>query len=355
MHEEAETALWAWFLFRSGLPTGRAKVLLEEWLARGLSLSEALTLPRARLNISPEEAARLHAPHDLPPVTALRSDNSFAPAGDMGQGLLSLPLKLRPALLFYRGEVSLLSRPLVYLPAAALDTEDRTALHEALSLLVDEPLLLGAYEASPQLPVLLEEMGYSTGEAVIFARSGLGMHKPSGPEASLIEQGRLAIVSPLQDRTGYQPAWDAVLQQVAMAAARRVLLTGEAARASAAVPGLDAATADPTAVLALTATAPKGPVPAGVRVTATPADVLPWVDTLFADTSLDTASIEPEEAEAPAWRETTPPYWVGPELTEATEADLGPPPSPDEILNTLSKGGTIPEVLRRRLQGDEKG
>jgi hypothetical protein len=354
MHEDTETALWAWFLFRSGLPTARAKALLEAWLARGLSLSEALTLPRAELDIPPQEAARLHPPAELPPVTALRWDNGYAPAHEIGQGLLSMPLKLRPALLFYRGEPALLGRPLLYLAAAPLEAVDRPLLHEALSLLVDEPLLLGAYGGSPQVPVLLEELAYSTGAALIFARTGLANYRPTELEASLLDQGRLVVVSPLQPQTAYQPGYDPILQQVAVAAARRVLLTGEAARVSGTVPGLDMATQGASPVLALTATEPRRPAVPGLQVTGTPADVLPWVDTLFADASVDPESYETREAESMASPASTPPYWVGPELTETVEEELGPPPSPGEILETLSRGGTVPEALRRRLENKPK-
>ncbi len=354
MQDAAETALWAWFLFRSGLPASRAKALLQEWRSRGLSLREALALPRAQLGISPQEAARLHPPAELPPATALRWDNGYAPAHDIGRGLLSLPLKLRPALLFYHGEVALLGRPLVYLAPAPMNAEDKQMLHEALSLLADEPLLLGVYAASPQVPILLEELVHSTGEAVIFARTGTSIHRPTDREASLIEQGRLIIVSPLPPQTAYQPAWDTVLQQVAVAAAGRVLLTGEAARNSSLVPGLEVAQQDTSAVLALTATDPQSSEPAGYQIADTPAAVLPWVDTLFANASLDAEATEPHGAAGPAGRESTAPYWVGPELTEMVEADLGPPPSAEEIIETLSKSGTIPEALRRRLLGDEE-
>jgi hypothetical protein len=353
MQAEAETALWAWFLFRSGLPTARAKALLEEWLSRGLSLREALSLPRTQLNITAQEAARLRPPPDLPPVTALRWDNGYAPARDMGQGLLALPLKFRPALLFYRGEAALLSRPLVYLAPAPLDAEEQPALREALSLLADEPLLLGVYADSPQMAVLLEEMAYSSAEAVIFARTGLALYEPTDIETSLIEQERLVVVSPLPAQTAYQPAWDAVLQQVAVAAARRVLLTGEAARTGGTLPG-QAAEPAPSTVLALTTAPPPSPALPDRQITDTPADVLPWVDTLFENASLDAVAYEQKEGESTEGHEGALPYWVGPELTEMIEAELGPPPSSDEILATLSKGGSVPEELRRRLAGDKK-
>jgi hypothetical protein len=359
MQEHDETALWAWFLFRSGLPTARAKALLEGWTSRGLTLRQALTLSRAELGISAQEAARLHPPAELPLVTALRWDNGYAPAHELGRGLLSLPLKLRPGLLFYAGDPALLNRPLVYLAPALLESEDRALLHEALSLLVDEPLLLGVYEQSAQVPVLLEEMAYSTGEAVIFARTGLDNYRPGALETSLIEKGRLVVVTPLPSQTAYQPAWDAVLQQVAVAAARRVLLTGDAARTGAVIPGFEGipglvAQRDPTSVLALAPVTPQPLVVPGLQATSMPTDVLLWVDPLFDTASLALAASEQGEAQNGAAHDDAAPYWVGPELTEMLEEELGPPPSAGEILDTLSKGGKIPEVLRRRLEEDKK-
>ncbi len=43
-----DTALWAWFVFDSGLPTQRAKVLLEAWQAEGSRSPLRWTVSRLR-------------------------------------------------------------------------------------------------------------------------------------------------------------------------------------------------------------------------------------------------------------------------------------------------------------------
>lgn len=341
-----ETALWAWFLFRSGLPAQRAKALLAGWQERGLTLRDALAQPpRTAPGVTSQEAARLRPPRDLPAVTALCWDDEDYPAG-----LRALPLKLRPALLFYRGSPLLLTRPLVYLAPGELADDDAPMLHEAITLLVDEPLLLGVYEGSPQAAVLMEELAYSPGIALVFARSGIDVYRPSEAEDALIDEGRMIVVSPLPPDAAAQPAWDSLLHQIAAAAAPRTLLSGEAARAP--------AEPVPPSTLALTAVEPAQPVPAHVQVTGAPADVLLWVEPLLPEPVLAEGEETGEtgapggaaEAEGEYEAGSVPTHTVPTEedLTDE-EMDLGPAPSADEILDTLSKGGHIPDALRRRL------
>lgn len=354
MSEATETALWAWFLFQSGVSTARAKLLLETWLARGLSLREALALSRSQLGISPQEAALFHPPSNLPPVTALRSDTRYAPAHYIGQGLLSLPAKLRPALIFYRGEAALLSRPLIYLAPSMLTSEDQHLLHEAISLLVDEPLLLAAYEGSAQIPLLMEELAYSTGTVVIFARTGLAVHRSSEMESALIDQRRLVLVSPLPPNAAYHPFWDTILQRVAIAAAQRILLTGESARLRETQPDIYADLRAHAAVLALTPEEAQPSSRHNIPSTSTPGDVLPWVESLLSDGAITEGIGQTRDAAQLAERDEAAAYWTGPELTELIEEELPSPPSPDEILKTLSEGGIVPETLRRRIEESQR-
>ena len=227
---EEETALWAWFLFSSGLPTLRAKELLLRWHDDGITPGDALRgLPAnaARLGVTSNEADRLAegfrkqsstvAPH----VPALTWTDPRYPSG-----LRALPLRQRPALLTYLGDPDLLNRPLIYFPPADLDPESYEAAREAISLLLGEVALLGAYEGSPQATLLLEEMAAAEGEALLFARTGLtGIPMSAGEGDPRLAERRL-IVSPLPPDTAYQAAWTPLLQRVALAAAERVVLTG---------------------------------------------------------------------------------------------------------------------------------
>ncbi|MGC9347910.1 MAG: hypothetical protein ACP5JG_07220 [Anaerolineae bacterium] len=341
MEERRKTSRWAWFLFKSGLPTARAKQLLAEWSEQDLALEQVLKrLPAGapKLGLTPTEAGQLASRGEMP-VTALSWDDARYP-----QGLLSLPLKLRPALLFYDGEPTLLDRTIVYLPPAELASEeDREIVRETISLVLGEHLLLGVYENSKQAMVLFEEMTYTEGEALLFASAGLGSRSPTGLERALVDAGRLIVVSPLAPEVAHRHAWEPVLRQVAATAADRLLLTGEAARHPTAVVGLEC---QPT--LAISDEVPSTPLPDNVQSTRMPADALLWLDSLLADAvdlelELGDLRIESEGvSSAPA------------EAERLTEADLGPPPSPQEILSILESGGKIPEALRRRLLGEDK-
>lgn len=337
-----ETDLWAWFLFRSGLPTGRAKALLAAWEEHGLSLGAALSQLPARttaLGLTSAEAAVLKPPAELPEVSAIRWDDALYPAG-----LRALPLKLRPALLFYRGEPSLLSLPVVYLAPGEVSARDAQRVREVINLVMDERLLLAGYRPSAQLRILLEELAYGAGEALLFADTGLERWTPLANEDVLVAEGRLLVVSPLPPETARQDALDVVLQQVAMAAADRVILSGDPGQVPHALVGLDEKPA-----LTLSTVSSGTPISENVEAAEAPVDVLPWLDGLYPgmlltdteETAAATAVAEsPSGAPAPA------------EEPPSGETALGPAPTPQEILNTLRKGGEVPEALRKRLLGE---
>jgi hypothetical protein len=338
MTEQRTTARWAWFLFASNFSTARAKHLLVDWSAQDLTFDEVVNrLPRqARdLGLTSSEAAQLSNPGEMS-VTALTWDDPRYP-----RGLLSLPLKLKPALLFYDGESTLLNRPIVYLTPAELESdEEREVLRELINLVLGEHFLIGVYEGSEQARVLFEEMIYTEGEALLFATAGLQARSPSDVERELVAANRLIVVSPLAPEVAHRPTWEPVLREVAAAAADRVLLTGLAAHQPAAVIGLGEQPA-----LAVSGKAPSRPLPDNVQSTTMPADALLWLDNLLAATTDLESGADDREVTSPA-------PMVEPE--ELTGSDLGPPPSPDEILDTLENGGRIPDVLRRRLVGDDE-
>ncbi len=340
---EEETTLWAWFLFSSGLPTLRAKELLLRWHDDGITPGDALRgLPAgaAGLGLTSNEATRLaegfrkQSSTVAPRVPALTWVDPRYPSG-----LRALPLRQRPALLTYLGDPDLLNRPLIYFPPADLDPESYEAAREAISLLLGEDALLGAYEGSPQATLLLEEMAAAEGEALLFARSGLAGIPVSTAEGDPRIAERRLIVSPLPPDTAYQAAWTPLLQRVALAAADRVVLTGRVS-----VP-LDV---EPDEVrkpfVALPGAALSAPAPvraaADVLRVRTLTDLLDW---LAGDVPLSSAV---SAAEAAGQIDSEP-------VLELGQTDVGTPLSADDILATLRKGGNVPEALRRRLLGEE--
>jgi hypothetical protein len=349
MSNGTDAALWAWFLYDSGLPTQRAKALLASWSDRGLALREVLDrLPSDApvLGLTRQDAAALRttevpAPEALPATQALTWEDERYPAG-----LRELPIKLRPALLYYRGDPELLDQPLIlYLAPGELGDEPRERLRETIDLVLGELLLLGVYEGSDQAALLFEEMAYTEGEAVLFATAGLATRTPTPTESALIEAGRLIVVSPLPPSAAHQPSWTAILQQVAAAAADRVVLSGTTGRHPKTAVGIEG-----TPAISIE-TQPAGmPAPENVQTARVPGDVLLWLDdnleaALDAAPAADAAASEATAAEGSSSYET--------DEALSDEVELGPPPSPEEILSTLEGGGNIPEVLRRRLLGEE--
>lgn len=337
MSEAQTAALWHWFLFESGLTPQRAKALLADWSARGLTLEAVLAQAPARaqaLGLTHDEAARLRAPAALPDVQALTWEDARYPAG-----LRALALKRRPALLFFRGEPALLERPLIYLAPGTLTSDEEDGLREVIDLLLGEEVLLAAYEGSPQAELVLEALTYAEGEGSIFARSGLATREPPELEAALVAAARLVVISPLAPTTAYQPSWDALLQEVAAVAADRIILSAAESCRPERVAGLE-----PEHVLAITELPSDAATPPNISTTTVPADVLVWLEGLLYGIEGELPPTGPLPAEMPP-AEARP--------LDAEDVDLGPPPSPEEILDTLQSGGKIPEVLRRRLLGEE--
>jgi len=316
------------------LPTQRAKALLDAWHAQSVTLQAALArLPGdvAVLGLTPAEAAQLSPPDALPELQALTWDAALYP-----MGLNRLPVKLRPALLYYRGEPTFLSRPIITLAPGSLDQGPQDHVREVINLLLGEELLLAAYEGSDQATLLMEEMAYSHGEILLFANAGLRARGPSGTESRLLGDGRMLVLSPLPPTAIHRAVWDSILTQVALAASDRVILSGGQAQQPHTVAGLGS-----TPILALSGTPPDVRVPANIQVTDAPADVLLWVESLFPEHELEGISGQTTAT-------THVPSYALP------EEDLGPAPSTKEILATLGEGGTIPEALRRRLEGDAR-
>lgn len=321
-----ETQLWAWFLFDAGLAPQRAKTLLSAWDQRGLTLRavlEALPAQAAALGLTPEETAKLHPPHELPGVAALRWNEPLYP-----MGLHQLPFKLRPALLFYTGDLSLLMRPIIYLAPGPLDAETRELLQETAGILLGENPLLAAFRESPQAALLLEEMIASEGEVLFFAKQGLAQLALPEDEQALLQAQRLLILSPLPPTTPPNPAWDDVLQQVAAGAAMRCVYSHAAT--------LDKIEHHANAILL--ATSPGIRAPQGVRVVANAAEAALWL------TELPAAPVS--AAPQPAAIPPSPTF----ELT--AEPPAGPPPSPAEALRVLEQGGRVPDALKKRLFGN---
>ncbi len=322
-----ETQLWTWFLFNAGLAPQRAKALLSAWDQRGLTLSAALDMLPAQINalgVTPEESAKLRPPRELPEVNALRWNEPLYP-----MGLHQLPFKLRPALLFYAGDLSLLMRPIIYLAPGQLDGETRELLQETVGILLGENLLLAAFRGSPQAALLLEEMIASEGEALLFAKQGLDRLALPEDEQALLQAQRLLILSPLPPAAAPNPTWDDVLQQVATGTAMRSVYSDATALAK----------IERNANAIVLAASPGIHAPQGVRIVTNAAEAALWL------TELPAAPVS-----------VTPQITVTPSasLELAAEPPADPPPSPADALRVLEKGGRVPEALKKRLLGNSQ-
>ncbi len=318
-----ETSLWAWFLFHAGFAPQRAKTLLDSWDQRDLTLRavlEALPAQAAAFGLTPDEAAKLRPPRDLPDSAALRWNEPLYPLG-----LRQLPLKLRPALLFYAGEPGLLMRPIIYLAPGTLDAETQELLQETVSILLGENLLLAAFRDSLQATVLLDEMVASEGEVLLFAKQGLAQLTLPEREQMLLKDGRLLILSPLPPTAAANPAIDDVLQQVAAGAAMHTIYSSAPEKTEPAVNAL------------LLTAAPTTRASQYLRVVANAAEAALWL-TELPPAPVNAATPTPATTPTPAF-----------DLTADPPTD--PPTTPAEALRVLEKGGRVPEALKKRLFG----
>ena len=313
-HSDRETQLWYWLLYSGVLPTTRAKNLLSSWATEGLSAESVLdSLPATALQagLNNAEASALKPPKTLETVTALRWNEALYP-----KGLLTLDLKLRPALLFYQGNPKLLERSLLAIPPAPTETTTTLLLQETLSQLLGDTSLPAALLGSAQATILLGELADSEGDALLFVRQGLGTIEITGEEQRLLNDGRLLLLSPLNPATPANAKWESALFQVELAAAEHVLWVSHES------PDVFI---NKLPVLWLTPDPASATSMPGYRITDEPGDVPLG---LLENTSL------------PAVTDTT-------SFMEASS--VLPPLPPSETLRILERGGAIPEALRRRL------
>lgn len=311
-----ETRLWYWLLFHSGLPAMRVKTILESWQQSANTLEAALAaLPQSALaaGFNPEELPALQPPATLAAIHALRWNETLYPSS-----LLQLEVRWRPALLFYIGEPQLLSRPLLLFAPAPLDAQAAPMLEEALGQLIgDATFLPSAIRGTAQALALLNELMDSEGEGLLFVRQGLETLTLTAQEQQLLQQGRLLLISPLDKETPANPKWEAALVRVEFHAARHVLWISTTTPTP---PFTDART------LWLTPTLPATPSMPAMHITDESSELIPWL--LAAATT------------------SSPPKTRAPLPAPATL----PPLPPAETLRILERGGTVPEVLRRRLR-----
>ncbi|MBN2005568.1 MAG: hypothetical protein JXA21_19570 [Anaerolineae bacterium] len=331
-----ETSLWTWLLFNSGLPPQRAKLLLTQVNKQKITLAEVLQNVTAyvkTLGLAPDEITRLKTPPPSPaPVAAVRWNESHYPSG-----LQNLPLKLRPALLFYAGDPSLLLRPIVYIATTPLQPQTQEIMQEVIGSLLGEEVLLAVLQDSPQAEILFEEMRNGAGEAMLIVRQGFEHTEHSQEVKTWLESNRLLALTPLPPHTPANPAWNTVLEQVAFAAAWRCVaaeLTSEVA-----------ASTTPTALLTPTTEAK---YPPHIQVLDDPGEIALWLTDIPASTA--TATVRNDLLVA----RDGPSNVSGelpPALTELPVAPPEPPRSPADILQTLEAGGKVPEALKKRLLG----
>ncbi|MBN1259704.1 MAG: hypothetical protein JXB35_03400 [Anaerolineae bacterium] len=313
-----ETQLWNWLLFESALPPQRAKRLLAMWSGAGETLIEV----RDRLGqglcppgMTTEEATTLRFPEKPSPISALRWNDPHYP-----KGLHHLPERIRPALLFFRGNPALLQRPIVYILPPSGDDSMAAVQEECLSMLLGEDFLPAALEHSDAATQLLAELQDTEGEALLFVRHGLdwGRDTPlQGPENTA---ERILQISPLPPAATPNTKWNTVLEQVEAAiATHRLVLGGDELPETAKL-------LKTSPVIWITETKIGIQLPDHVTQTPDPASgILELLNTTPGLPHVQNEVILPQAA-----------------LPD-------PPPPAEETLRILGKGGVIPDVLRERL------
>jgi hypothetical protein len=326
-----ETQLWHWFVFQSDLPTARAKALLLRWSKEERTLEEVLSArPQdvSRFGLKPQERRALQPPETLPDVNAIRWNEARYP-----RGLHRLPLKLRPALLFVKGSSALLEQPIVTVPPAPVAEEERELMREALSLLLGESLLPAAVQGSDQASLVLTEMAHTEGDVLLFVRAGLENVELDEKTRAMLDQERLLLASPLPPTTAPNPRWASVLIEVEAAAANRCVLTTSQPN----VPQFLSNHPDLPTLWLHTSTG-RAQVPSHVEHATDAAGLLLWLTEASAEKT-------PQDAQPPTSA-------LDAARPLGAEPPSDPPPTPEETLRILQKGGDIPPALRKRLLGD---
>ena len=163
---------------------------------------------------------------------------------------------------------------------------------------------------------------------MLLTRQGLNQGALPEREQARLDEGRLLRVTPLPPKTQVNPAWNQVLEQVAIAAATRCVFSDAQSLPQ-------QAPTTPSALLSTTGESP----PNGIHRVTNATDVLTWLLDIPAPTGQPGQDIQH-------------PVTPHSDALLAPEANLEPAPSPEEMLRTLEKGGNVPEALRRKLFGD---
>ena len=325
-----ETDLWRWLLFESGLSRRRAReIILQGAQSNALSLfwQAGAAILAQQLELAPDEAKRMEAARANWPqiqrkfemerrsgVVTLRLNESGYP--DTLNRFL--PPERRPLLLFLRGETELLDLPMV-LPVAETPPADTDWALTTLAELTTE----GA------LALLIARAGFEARAARVFLDAhapfvlvvpqGLAAYSPPAGLQKALDENRVLLISPFQP--DWQPPHNAPNPMLPHASGFARVLAH--------------------ALLALTGPAPepasgqpcfRGPDCADCERCP---DVYDGAESFF---------LRLAEAAAPIPPITT-------TTTPTPHPDL-PPPSPEEILSTLTQGGKIPPALAARLKNN---
>ncbi len=325
-----ETDLWRWLLFESGMSRRRAReIIMQGAQSSALSLfwQAGPAILTQQLSLSPDEAplldaARIHWPQMTRRfeqerslgIKTLRLNEPGYPA----TLIRFLAPEKRPLLLFLRGETALLDLPMI-LPVADTPPEAATA-DWALETLAE-------LTAEGALALFVARAGFEAGAARAFldARLPFALVIPQGlvayaPPAGLqqaLDENRALLISP------FQPDWRPPVHS------ENPLLPHASGFARALA----------QALLALTPAIPEHPRAQpcfhGPDITAPQScrDEYPGAESFFLRLAEAAATISAE----------TPHRRPAPQPDE-------PPPSPAEILSTLTQGGKIPPALAARLK-----
>ena len=327
--DSKETTLWAWLIFDAGIKSYQAKQILSLLREREHTLETLFRTPLDELTsmgLSEYTSLLSHPPTPRQYPQAIRWNESLYP-----QGLHDLTLKQKPALLFYRGSLNLLSRPIITLEPGGITPQAADLLAGIVDILLDEHLLPAVFTESPQEEILLELMSYSEGEALIFVDQGLDLWQPTDEVLKHIQNGRLVAISPMPPKAKSNPALKAIIQRVASAAASRWVIS-TSHTSSSTYTGLK------RPVLQLDTGDVSGIVQLPDSVTASDiSDAINWLqnsEVLFVD---QTTSVD------------------GTQVVEKllSQGDTLPPIPSDKALQILEMGGTVPEALRQRLVGNK--
>jgi predicted Rossmann fold nucleotide-binding protein DprA/Smf involved in DNA uptake len=371
----SETVFWLALINESGLRLNVVKPIIQRWcVVDKRALAELFELSALELSttfgLTDHEAGQVLRTRDKLPrqaevltqwkaqgiETVVRTAQNYP-----RRLAATLPPATQPLLLWVRGVAGLLNEPgIAMLGGQEPDEATAILIKELVETLVTEGIgLVSGYGRGLDRATFEAVLNIEDGHAVAVLPMGLAAFaKTTGKLDSMVEAGRVTLVSPFSPDTAYQErlaeARNLLIDNMALALLAPQADEDSLVRASAALSrGL------PIFVGLTDTTSNRTLIDQGALLLTDAGEVVEMVQQAMIDAVLLEPADERDEARpspAPGSSSSIPP---APQTNDAANdyalhAETVEPIDSDEALEILSLGGKVPDVLRKRLKKEDE-